>query len=105
MATKNCIIKGVGFKFHPKGQKEILHWTSDVFEDLFSFVPEDDNPHDEFAVALYFNNVKAGYVSREDAPGVRRFLEDNEKFRTSVIEIDLSDDRTRIFAISFSLAA
>lgn len=105
MAPNNCIIDTVGFRFNPKGQKAILHHVADDFEELFSFVPEDDNEYDEFAVAVFFNGIKAGYVAREDAPHMRKFLDEYSSFRNNIIEVNLNDKRSQINAISFSLVA
>lgn len=39
-------------------------------------VPEDDNPHDANAVAVWIQGLKVGYLSREDAQRYRPGLQD-----------------------------
>lgn len=49
-------------------------------------VREPNNPHDPFAVEIYLDKIKLGYVPRSDNKHLSRLLEQGAKLECSVIE-------------------
>jgi hypothetical protein len=49
---------------------------------------EPSNPHDSFAVVIYLDNLKLGYVPRSDNKHLSRLIEQGAKLDCRVIEID-----------------
>lgn len=41
-------------------------------------IPESDNPHDRWAVAVYIHGYKVGHLSRDDARSFRRRLRSHD---------------------------
>lgn len=78
-----------------------------VLQDLSPGMPlrlvaEPENPHDEFAVEMFFGEVKLGYVPRSDNRHISRLLLQGATVVAEVIEVDPDESiweaiRTEVF--------
>lgn len=73
-----CIVAGTSFRK-----------LDDVEKDLgaeVKLVPkrEPDNKHDKFAIALYFNKTKVGYIPRDKNEVIARLMDAGKKFFVTI---------------------
>lgn len=67
--------------------------ASTVLRDLrpgmaLRLVVEPENPHDEFAVEMFFGEVKLGYVPRSDNRHISRLLRQGASVVAGVVEVE-----------------
>ena len=70
-------VAAVGESFNRKAIQRLVGDHGDEHVEktfVATLVPDDDNPHDNRAVAIYINRVKVGHMSRDDARSFRRRL-------------------------------
>ncbi|MCC7401684.1 MAG: HIRAN domain-containing protein [Chitinophagaceae bacterium] len=73
-----CIVAGTSFRK-----------LDDVEKDLSAEVKlepkrEPDNKHDKFAIALYFNKTKVGYIPRDKNEVIARLMDAGKKFFVTI---------------------
>lgn len=75
--------------FYYEGSKVLHHLKSG---DRLVLRAEPTNPHDEFAVEIFFGPDKLGYVPRSDNRHISRLLQQGAALRCKVIEVKDSDE-------------
>jgi hypothetical protein len=77
-----------GFQFH--GGDAI--WESMAVGAPLKLIREPKNSHDPEAVAVFFHDVKLGYVPRGDNSAVAQMLDRGEKLEATISRLRVDDD-------------
>ena len=77
-----------GFQFH--GGDAI--WESMAVGAPLKLIREPKNSHDPEAVAVFFQDVKLGYVPRGDNSAVAQMLDRGEKLEATISRLRVDDD-------------
>jgi hypothetical protein len=77
-----------GFQFH-RGESI---WSSLNVGEKLTLVREPTNPHDEDAVAVYFQDHKLGYVPRSENRAVAQMLDRGERLEARISELTTIED-------------
>ncbi len=80
-----------GFQYH--GGKRV--WEEMRNGDPLDLVREPNNPYDRQAVALYWNNVKLGYVPRGENTAVAQMLDRGERLKARIVRLQESPNPWR----------
>ena len=88
-----------GFQFH--AGEEI--WPSLTVGERLNLVREPCNPHDENAVAVYFQGEQLGYVPRSENAAVAQMMDRGERVEARVERLSVDEDPWNRIGISISL--
>jgi len=90
-------VRGIAFYNYRKLRNEIKEG------DAITLVREEDNMHDSFATAIYFNDYKLGYIPAYENIVIANMLDAGVELKTFVSSIDL--DSGSQYALSIKIFA
>lgn len=88
-----------GFQFH---HGDAIWPSLSVGEEL-ALVRESSNPHDDNAVAVYFENEMLGYVPRAENGAIAQMLDRGESLEARISKLSMDEDPWERIHISVSL--
>lgn len=88
-----------GFQYYQG--KEALPFLQ--VDEALRMIPEPENPHDRFAVEIYKNGYKLGYVPRGDDKHISRLLREGIRLSCRVEDIDNESSPRNVLKVSIAL--